>query len=195
MYLKKISYYNSGKKIINDITFSMINTRLLIIKGSNGSGKSTLLKILAGIYSPSSGEILRLSTFAYVPDSTNSYFVGISPNMFFSFLKLELKINSNYFEKNLEFLMKKLNLKEENLYRCINTLSLGEKKIVMLIAAFLINPEIYIMDEPFSGLDKDTVNNLIGLIEKKIEDNRKFIIASHEKVELLKDVDRTINLF
>lgn len=131
MYLKKISYYNSGKKIINDITFSMINTRLLIIKGSNGSGKSTLLKILAGIYSPSSGEILRLSTFAYVPDSTNSYFVGISPNMFFSFLKLELKINSNYFEKNLEFLMKKLNLKEENLYRCINTLSLGEKKIVM----------------------------------------------------------------
>ena len=76
----------------------------------------------------------------------------------------------------------------------IQSLSLGEKKKVMLIAAFLLDSDLYVMDEPLSGLDQISVENLLHLMEQKINLGKHFIIVSHERQEILPTVDQIISL-
>jgi len=70
----------------------------------------------------------------------------------------------------------------------------GEKKKVMLIAAFLLDSDLYVMDEPLSGLDQISVENLLQLMEQKINLGKHFIIVSHERQEILPTVDQIISL-
>lgn len=172
----------------------MSDSGLLMITGPNGAGKSTLLKILSGIIKPTSGTIVNELSLAFVPDSSENYFVGLSPKVYFNFLRIELKIELGDFDERINSLKERLNYSDELLNREINSLSLGEKKKTMLIGAFLVNPDLYLMDEPLSGLDKESLENLITIIEEKRVEGKKFIIISHDNLSLFKNIDNQINL-
>ncbi|EAK8385883.1 ATP-binding cassette domain-containing protein, partial [Listeria monocytogenes] len=182
MIVENLTYCSSKKYILKNLSFDMNNISMLVVTGGNGSGKSTLLKILSGLIKPSSGTINNTSSYGYVPDSSEMYFLGISPNVYFNFLKIELKLNTPVFESKLIELTTIFNYPEDLMNQEINSLSLGEKKKTMLIGAFLINPDLFLFDEPFSGLDKESLNNLLVLIEKKRVDNKKFILVSHDNL-------------
>lgn len=194
MIAKNVTYFRNKKKIIDNISLNMSDSGLLMITGPNGAGKSTLLKILSGIIKPTSGTIVNELSLAFVPDSSENYFVGLSPKVYFNFLRIELKIELGDFDERINSLKERLNYSDELLNREINSLSLGEKKKTMLIGAFLVNPDLYLMDEPLSGLDKESLENLITIIEEKRVEGKKFIIISHDNLSLFKNIDNQINL-
>lgn len=194
MKVENISYKINSRILFNNISFDTSNSGLTLITGKNGSGKSTLLKVLLGIVHPSSGSLISNEKISYVPDSSDNYFIGLSPNLLFEFLKKQFFIETNLFNRRLKELREQFYLNEKLMTQTIQSLSLGEKKKVMLIAAFLLDSDLYIMDEPLSGLDQISVENLVQLMEQKINVGKHFIIVSHERQEILPTVDQIISL-
>lgn len=194
MKVENISYKINSRILFNNISFDTSNSGLTLITGKNGSGKSTLLKVLLGIIHPSSGSLISNEKISYVPDSSDNYFIGLSPNLLFEFLKKQFFIETNLFNRRLKELREQFYLNEKLMTQTIQSLSLGEKKKVMLIAAFLLDSDLYIMDEPLSGLDQISVENLVQLMEQKINVGKRFIIVSHERQEILPTVDQIISL-
>ena len=194
MKVENISYKINSQILFNNISFDTSNSGLTLITGKNGSGKSTLLKVLLGIVHPSSGSLISNEKISYVPDSSDNYFIGLSPNLLFEFLKKQFFIETNLFNRRLKELREQFYLNEKLMTQTIQSLSLGEKKKVMLIAAFLLDSDLYVMDEPLSGLDQISVENLLQLMEQKINLGKHFIIVSHERQEILPTVDQIISL-
>ena len=194
MKVENISYRINSRILFNNISFDTSNSGLTLITGKNGSGKSTLLKVLLGIVQPYSGSLISEEKVSYVPDSSDNYFIGLSPNLLFGFLQKQFFIETNLFEERLRELREQFYLNEKLMTQTIHSLSLGEKKKVMLIAAFLLDSDLYIMDEPLSGLDQISVENLLQLMEQKINLGKHFIIVSHERQEILPTVDQIISL-
>lgn len=194
MKVENISYRINSRILFNNISFDASNSGLTLITGKNGSGKSTLLKVLLGIVQPYSGSLISEEKVSYVPDSSDNYFIGLSPNLLFEFLQKQFFIETNLFEERLRELREQFYLNEKLMTQTIQSLSLGEKKKVMLIAAFLLDSDLYVMDEPLSGLDQISVENLLQLMEQKINLGKHFIIVSHERQEILPTVDQVISL-
>lgn len=194
MKVENISYKINSRILFNNISFDTSNSGLTLITGKNGSGKSTLLKVLLGIVHPSSGSLISNEKISYVPDSSDNYFIGLSPNLLFEFLKKQFFIETNLFNRRLKELREQFYLNEKLMTQTIQSLSLGEKKKVMLIAAFLLDSDLYVMDEPLSGLDQISVENLVQLMERKINVGKHFIIVSHERQEILPVVSQIISL-
>lgn len=194
MKVENISYRINSRILFNNISFDTSNSGLTLITGKNGSGKSTLLKVLLGIVQPYSGSLISEEKVSYVPDSSDNYFIGLSPNLLFGFLQKQFFIETNLFEERLRELREQFYLNEKLMTQTIQSLSLGEKKKVMLIAAFLLDLDLYVMDEPLSGLDQISVENLLQLMEQKINLGKHFIIVSHERQEILPTVDQIISL-
>ena len=194
MKVENISYRIKSRILFNNISFDTSNSGLTLITGKNGSGKSTLLKVLLGIVQPYSGSLISEEKVSYVPDSSDNYFIGLSPNLLFGFLQKQFFIETNLFEERLRELREQFYLNEKLMTQTIQSLSLGEKKKVMLIAAFLLDSDLYVMDEPLSGLDQISVENLLQLMEQKINLGKHFIIVSHERQEILPTVDQVISL-
>ena len=194
MKVENISYRINSRILFNNISFDTSNSGLTLITGKNGSGKSTLLKVLLGIVQPYSGSLISEEKVSYVPDSSDNYFIGLSPNVLFGFLQKQFFIETNLFEERLRELREQFYLNEKLMTQTIQSLSLGEKKKVMLIAAFLLDSDLYVMDEPLSGLDQISVENLLQLMEQKINLGKHFIIVSHERQEILPTVDQIISL-
>lgn len=194
MKVENISYRINSRILFNNISFDTSNSGLTLITGKNGSGKSTLLKVLLGIVQPYSGSLISEEKVSYVPDSSDNYFIGLSPNLLFEFLQKQFFIETNLFEERLRELREQFYLNEKLMTQTIQSLSLGEKKKVMLIAAFLLDSGLYVMDEPLSGLDQISVENLLQLMEQKINLGKHFIIVSHERQEILPTVDQIISL-
>lgn len=194
MKVENISYRINSRILFNNISFDTSNSGLTLITGKNGSGKSTLLKVLLGIVQPYSGSLISEEKVSYVPDSSDNYFIGLSPNLLFGFLQKQFFIETNLFEERLRELREQFYLNEKLMTQTIQSLSLGEKKKVMLIAAFLLDSDLYVMDEPLSGLDQISVENLLQLMEQKINLGKRFIIVSHERQEILPTVDQIISL-
>ena len=194
MKAENISYRINSRILFNNISFDTSNSGLTLITGKNGSGKSTLLKVLLGIVQPYSGSLISEEKVSYVPDSSDNYFIGLSPNLLFGFLQKQFFIETNLFEERLRELREQFYLNEKLMTQTIQSLSLGEKKKVMLIAAFLLDSDLYVMDEPLSGLDQISVENLLQLMEQKINLGKHFIIVSHERQEILPTVDQIISL-
>lgn len=183
MRIINISYISKNKKsILKDISLSFPIGTITTIVGKNGSGKSTLLKLLLGILKPSKGNIEKDKSFSfsYVPDSSESYFEGLTPLMYFNFIRTFLDYNSEEFSNSLSDLMKKLNFKVDLLDKKINILSLGEKKKVMIIGAFLKKFDVLILDEPFSGLDVESIHNLNKMILELKEGKKIVVMVSHD---------------
>lgn len=194
MKAENITYYISSQKKIDQFTYDMAPNSLTLIVGKNGTGKSTLLKLMAGILTPDSGQITQTEKTSYVPDSSENYFKGVTPLFYFNFLRSEFQIGKNFFNSRLLELMSCFNFSERLMTSEMSSLSLGEKKKVMLIGAFLNGPKLYLMDEPTSGLDQESLSNLLQEIEKERQKGKKFIIISHEHAELFKQVDEMIQL-
>ena len=194
MKVENISYRINSRILFNNISFDTSNSGLTLIAGKNGSGKSTLLKVLLGIVQPYSGSLISEEKVSYVPDSSDNYFIGLSPNLLFEFLQKQFFIETNLFEERLRELREQFYLNEKLMTQTIQSLSLGEKKKVMLIAAFLLDSDLYVMDEPLSGLDQISVENLLQLMEQKINLGKHFIIVSHERQEILPTVAQIISL-
>jgi ABC-type multidrug transport system ATPase subunit len=181
-----VAYSGSRKPTIKDITLSL-DSGIYVITGPNGAGKTTLLETIIGLLKPYRGEVYLLGVntksrkifevrrrCSYVPQDfmkppTEAY-TGMDV------IKLGLVFNRNGL-KNVTELAKKLNALDL-LEKPFGKLSGGQQQKIMIIRALARNPEVLLLDEPFSSLDAETKENLCEILEDY--SNRLVIIVCHD---------------
>ena len=179
--LENIDLIKQNKKIINNFSLSVSFGEKINIFGKNGTGKTSLLKLISGITSPTSGKI---TTNASLCDEL--FYIGHKYG-----LKNELTVYDNI-RYSLDFHRKDIEVKcisdeldyydiKDKFHSKIKYLSHGQKKIVSLVQLSLLKNKIWVLDEPFTGLDQNIIDSFIKKIELHIADDGAVIITSHSQ--------------
>lgn len=173
--------------------------------GPNGSGKSTTVKIVVGLIEPSDGDVLYRgrSVFqdmprfqqriGYVPEDPHlySYLSGYEYLELVGLLRL---LPDQRLKIKIERFLRLFGLWEDRLSP-LSSYSKGMRQKVLLAAALLHDPEIVILDEPFSGLDVNSALALRGLIRSLAEAGKTVLLSSHEMDAVEKVCSRVVILY
>ena len=168
---------------VNDISFNVEQGKIFGIVGRNGAGKSTTFRMILNLIEPTKGSIkyngkkINLDKVGYLPEegSLIPTFTVLELCEYYGSLKLMTP------EKIRERLIEWLEIFNitEYLNKKIKDLSKGNKQKIQFIVSILHDPEILILDEPFSGLDPISVQELKNAILKLREENKIIIFSSH----------------
>ncbi len=187
---------------IKSVSFIMRPGEVVGLLGPNGAGKTTTIKILAGLSEPTEGEILfkgkRISNnmreyksrIGYLPEHSEIY-----PHLTaFEYLQLVgalRNIEKKVLNEKIQGFMKLFGLENE-MHFSIGSYSKGMKQKVLIVSALLHDPDILLLDEPFSGLDTNTVIVFRTLIKKLAEEGKIILYSSHLLEEVEKICSRVI---
>ena len=173
-----------------------------ILKGPNGSGKSTLLKIMLGMLKPTRGRVQVFGVdpfkeFSKIANRVTFSLEGSPLPWWLSGIEL-LKMTCESRDGDWSEVVSKAEELGVTQYwrRNMITYSSGMKKKIILLLSLSFDAELYILDEPFTLLDKDSLRTVISWIREKSEDGKSILLASHfmpSEVERL--VDTVIELF
>ena len=189
------------KKVLYDINLEIYQGELFGFIGKNGVGKSTTIDCILGSKLFDSGEILVndinikekpikvKKMIGYVASEPTCYedMTGVK---YLQFVASIYEISPQIFVKNLDYLLKKFEFKEEDLYRQIKEYSHGMKQKICLIASLIHNPKIWILDEPTVGLDAMSANELSLLMKDYVKHGNTCFVASHNIDLISKLCDR-----
>ncbi len=176
----------SNTEVLHGISFTVESGKALGFLGRNGAGKTTTIRILMDLFKANSGEVLldgnkfvaKDHQIGYLPEERGLYpkKTVLEQLIYFGQLRglrvKEAKENSLYWLKRLgvdQYSNKKL-----------ETLSKGNQQKVQLAQTFVCNPEIVILDEPFSGLDPVNSQILKDIIREQIDAEKLVIFSSHQ---------------
>lgn len=210
--LKNISldYHSSNSsrsfKIFNNFNLILRKNNIYGIYGPSGSGKTSLLNILIGFIKPQRGKIYynkKLQELNQIPNNYNISFLPQNPTILDENVIINSTLKfSNKVEKinQIKFYLKKFNLKKFLNYRfiyndsiqSIKNMSGGEKQRIAFIRSIISEPELLILDEPVSSLDKKN-SEIIFKFLRKYKKNKIIIVTSHKENEK-KYFDKIINL-
>jgi len=188
LIVQDLSIQRLEKTIFENISLSLSPRNIIILKGKNGSGKTTLLKAILDIIEPSFGSIywkgkmLKKNLYdfynnvTYIPDTTTSL------------KNLTIKDNINIWKKffisdinnaQIETALKNLKL-DNNLNKKVGTLSFGETKKLEFLRLIIENKNVWILDEPFSNLDDDSIELMKQTFEDHCSKEGSIIFSSHQ---------------
>ncbi|MCY4045114.1 MAG: ABC transporter ATP-binding protein [Cellvibrionales bacterium] len=193
--------------ILNNLSFSIDKGRSVAITGSSGSGKTTLLSLLAGLETPSSGEIMVLDQClsSMNEDQRASFRAQYVGFVFQSFhlisgltalenvaLPLELSGQTHAQATAKDYLCK-MGL-AKRLHHRSSQLSGGEQQRVALARAFCVKPPLLFADEPTGNLDEKTGQQIIDLLFTLHEETQSTLILVTHEARLAKACDQTLIL-
>lgn len=182
----------TNKVAVDDISFKINDGEIVGYIGANGAGKSTTIKMMTGILTPSSGEILVNGKVPYKNRQDNAKDIGVvfgqktqlwwdlPLSETFSLLKDIYEVDEKDFKERMDFLNEVLDL-EPFMLSPVRTLSLGQRMRADLAAAFIHNPKVIYLDEPTIGLDvvvKDNVRKAIKKINEEF--GTTVILTTHD---------------
>ncbi|MBW2366963.1 MAG: ABC transporter ATP-binding protein [Deltaproteobacteria bacterium] len=189
--LSKISFsYPNGRLVLKDADFTLKTGQKIGLVGHNGSGKSTFLHILVGLLKPNSGAIHFLgdpvqteTDFRRVRKKIGLVFQHADDQLFCPTVLEDISfglLNQGMDPDNARDISLKL-LEDLDLKgfedRITYRLSGGEKRLVALTTVLVMQPEVLLLDEPFTGLDESTRERIIDILTRL---NISYIIVSHE---------------
>ncbi len=186
-----ISKYFGRRLIFKEISLDYKENGIYGIAGPNGSGKSTLVKILAGIISPSGGQLIHSCNGKKInPEELHNYIGFVSPYLVlydeFSAeenIKVIEKIRGKNFEKErFDFLFNAVGLYDRR-KDLLKTYSSGMKQRMKFIFALIHSPDLLILDEPTSNLDEEGKEKIYTIMQKEAESNI-VLVASNEEQDL-----------
>ena len=186
-------------KAVDDISFEVEEGEILGFIGPNGAGKSTAIKMLTGILTPSSGEIVINGQVPYKNRKKYVKEIGVvfgqrtqlwwdlPLSETFTVLKEIYQIEDKAFKERMDFLNQVLEL-EPFITSPVRTLSLGQRMRADIAASMIHNPKVLFLDEPTIGLDvvvKDNIRKAIAEINKN--EKTTIILTTHDlsDIELL----------
>ncbi|EDY34798.1 ABC transporter, ATP-binding protein, putative [Aciduliprofundum boonei T469] len=177
------------KVVVDGISFKVENGEIYGFLGPNGSGKSTTLKILAGVLKPTAGkvEIEGIDVVSnpvevkkiigYVPETPTLY-ESLTPAELFSFIGGIRGIDEKILKERVNRFVEAFEI-GKYMNQFIGTLSFGTKQKISLIASFLHDPKVIIMDESMNGLDPKSARILRELLIKFRDDGKSIIFSTH----------------
>lgn len=187
--INKLTGGYNRKKIIENIDFSLKEGSITALIGLNGAGKSTTIKHILGLLKPMEGEILvdgltlekniedYRKKISYIPESPVLY-EELTLEEHINLTAMAYGLNRKEAWELAEELLKLFKLEDKKKFFPIY-FSKGMKQKVMIICAFLVNPKLYIIDEPFLGLDPIAINDLINLMCKRRDSGASILMSTH----------------
>lgn len=186
LILKNVSKTFTGKKVVDNISFSLEEPGVFGLLGTNGAGKTTTIRMLLGIIKKDSGEITWNSkkvdrksvNFGYLPEERGVYpKVKIYDQlMYFAELK---GMKRNEADKTINEWAKRLKV-EEYMQQLAEKLSKGNQQKIQFMTAVIHNPELVVLDEPFSGLDPVNTELLKNIIINLVKNGKYVIMSAHQ---------------
>jgi len=185
--LKNIDKKFKDKLALDNLSLEVKSGEIYGLLGANGAGKSTTLNLLLGFLNADRGEInmvdindssiIQQDRIGYIPENVNlyPYLTGVENLDYFSKLA-GLKFT---LEELARFLLE-CGLEEEAFNKSISEYSKGMRQKVGIAIAYAKNAKIYLLDEPASGLDPLSSNELSILLKKMSERGATILMASHD---------------
>ena len=173
-------------EVLHGISFSVQSGKALGLLGRNGAGKTTTIRILMDVFKGNSGEILingkkfnpRDYQIGYLPEER-----GLYPKKKVTeqivYLATLRGMNKKDAKESTKKWLKRLGV-EEYANRKLETLSKGNQQKVQLAQTLVCNPDIVILDEPFSGLDPVNSQILKDVVNELIAEDKLVIFSSHQ---------------
>ncbi|HDR6308791.1 TPA: ATP-binding cassette domain-containing protein [Bacillus cereus] len=178
-------------KAVNNLQISLPKGEVLGLLGRNGAGKTTTIKMLLGLLTPNEGSITWDGksfgtsgvTIGYLPEERGLYTKSRVIDQLRYFGRLE-GMTKKEVDLAIDHWLERLAIPEYK-FKTAGELSKGNQQKIQLIAALLHNPELLILDEPFSGLDPVNAGMLASIIEEQVQSGKTIILSSHrmEQVE------------
>lgn len=203
--LEKVSGgYSVAKPVIRDLVFSLNAGEMAGLIGLNGAGKSTTIKHILGLLRVQQGEI-RIhgrtldqdperyrGAYAYVPESPLLY-DELTVREHLEMTAMAYGLERDVYNRRVGPLLERFNMGDK-LQLLPSMLSKGMRQKVMIMNAFLVEPDLYIIDEPFLGLDPLGIRSLLELMVEKKEQGAAILMSSHILATLEKYCDRYLIL-
>ncbi|MBI5858356.1 MAG: ABC transporter ATP-binding protein [Sphingobacteriales bacterium] len=199
MEMKNISFQYAGKDILKNFSLSASRGDLLGICGESGIGKTTVLNLLLGFLKPGTGEIL-INNAPVSHKMLRSYWPSVSyvrQQSFFIYDTIENNITlgeEKPDKSKLEFALKATGLDKlissfsEGLQKLITengkNISGGQQQRIALARALYKRADVYLLDEPFSELDKESAGRILEQLKKLAATGKIILISSHDKTSL-----------
>ena len=188
LIVKDLSIERLDKKIFENISLSLAPGNITILKGKNGSGKTTLLKAILNIIEPSfgsvywKGKLLKKNLYdfydhvTYIPDTTSSLKKLTLGDNIYIWKKF---LSSNINNAQIDIALKALKL-DNYLNKKVGALSFGETKKLEFVRLIIENKNVWILDEPFSNLDEDSIELMKQTFEDHCAKEGSIIFSSHQ---------------
>lgn len=198
--------YKGGKKAVDNLTLEIKKGDIYGFIGHNGAGKTTTIKCVTGILEFSEGDIRidgkSIKTdpleckrmIAYIPDNPDLY-ENMTGIQYLNFISDVFAISGKEREKSIKQYADMMEL-TASLGDLISSYSHGMKQKLAIISALVHNPSLYIMDEPFVGLDPKAAHTLKELMKEKCRQGSAIFFSTHvlevaeklcNKIAIIKD--------
>ena len=186
--IRNLSKSFGRRKVLDNVSFDIRRGKITGFLGPNGAGKTTTIKILAGLIKKDTGQIELNGK--EVQDAKNlkfnltigalMEFPSFYPNLTARENLQLLAASDNYQldEKRIDYLLDLVDLKNDK-DRQIKTFSFGMKQKLAITNALLNDPELLILDEPFTGLDPNSMDSLNKILKNFVKNNGTIFISSH----------------
>ena len=187
--IENLSGGYNRKKIIENINIEISKGSITALIGLNGAGKSTTIKHILGLLRPMDGEIkvngitIRENnekyrkSISYIPESPVLY-DELTLEEHINLTAMEYCLNMKEAWEKADVLLKLFKLSDKKKFFPVH-FSKGMKQKVMIICSFLVEPNLYIIDEPFLGLDPIAINDLINLMCEKRDNGASILMSTH----------------
>lgn len=184
--VKELRKSFSEKEVLHGISFCVESGKVLGLLGRNGAGKTTTIRILMDVFKANSGEILidgkkfepRKYQIGYLPEERGLYPKKKVTEQIVYLAQLR-GIPAKKAKESTKLWLKKLGI-EEYADKVLDSLSKGNQQKVQLAQTLVCDPEIVILDEPFSGLDPVNAQILKDTVRELISQNKLVIFSSHQ---------------
>jgi ABC-2 type transport system ATP-binding protein len=188
--LRRVSKLFAGIPAVDDVSFCARPGEVTGYLGPNGSGKSTTMKMITGLLDPSAGEIWfdgkpigedligYKRRMGYVPEEPNLY-NHLSAVEYLTMVAELRSLEEKPAAAKIDGLLRLLSLYDDR-HASISGYSKGIWQKVLLAAALLHDPELVLLDEPFSGLDVGSALMLRSLIQELAARGKVVLFSSHE---------------
>ena len=186
LILKNVSKTFVGKKAVDNVSFTLGKPGVFGLLGTNGAGKTTTIRMLLGIIKKDSGEITwngkkverKNVNFGYLPEERGVYPKSkiFDQLMYFAELKGMKKQEAI---DSIKKWSKELKV-EEYLQMPAEKLSKGNQQKIQFMTAVIHNPELVVLDEPFSGLDPVNTEIIKNIIIDLVKNGKYVIMSAHQ---------------
>lgn len=202
--VKNISGGYANIPVLKDVSFQVANGELVGLIGLNGAGKSTTIKEIIGLLTPYQGQIFIDGQSLQGDAESYRKKIGFIPEAPILYEELTLKehlevvalaydLEWDQAFSSVEKLLKIFRLDEKLEWFPVN-FSKGMKQKVMIIAAFMVNPSLLIVDEPFLGLDPVAIQDLTDLLAQEKAKGTSILMSTHVLDSAEKMCDRFVIL-
>jgi osmoprotectant transport system ATP-binding protein len=205
--LERVSKFYAQEKALQDLSLSFLDDVTTAVVGPSGSGKSTLLQLINGLVRPSQGRVLVFGKpidYGRLVELRRQIGYAVQGTGLFPHLSVEWNItllarlagwDKDRIQARAEALMKLVNLPLAYARRHPHELSGGQQQRVGLCRAMMLNPRIFLLDEPFGALDPITRNEIHReFLRLQESEARTIVLVTHDLREARKLAQRLVVL-